>query len=689
MPANEIIDDSAESARVLRQNDALLRILAALGAGGEIGATLAMILEAIVAALRAERGWLVLDAAATTLVPDRSRIGPPAALASPDGADERVSLEVPLLSGGCSRGSLVLTRQRSVGAFSPLDAIFARDVAAQVVVALDRAERDAAAAQRVVRAEVLREIVQELSAELDLGRFLEVTREQIARLIDHEGYWLALWDAEAGELDCRFYMADGAPRPEMRRRLPRGTGLAWALVDERRTLNVADYLGECRRRDLHATGYADEPRETTNPWLGVPLLAGGRLVGAMAIQRINRPFGEEDAAVLELLAVQIAVALENARLYSEARQLASTDPLTGLANHGHLQEQLDVEIARATRLGLPLATIMADLNNFKLFNDTYGHPAGDRVLRLVADALLAESRMADIVGRYGGDEFLILLPGVDDVGAAAFVERAQARLGALAPLLGEASAVPLAISAGIAVYPHDARHRHDLIGLADSALYSSKRGGGRTVVTAGSHAATLDLAAHTSFGVVEGLVLAVDAKDGYTVVHSAVVAEIAMLIAERLGLSERERAIVRTAGLLHDVGKISIPDRILRKPAPLNKEEWSIMRQHVEFGELIIRGVPGLRDILDPVRHHHERWDGGGYPRGLVGEEVPLLGRIMIMADAYSAMTLDRPYRRGLTVEAALEQMRAAAGTQFDPRLTELLCEALDADSAPTLQLVS
>ena len=188
---------------------------------------------------------------------------------------------------------------------------------------------------------------------------------------------------------------------------------------------------------------------------------------------------------------------------------------------------------------------------------------------------------------------------------------------------------------------------------------------------------------------VEGLVLAVDAKDGYTVVHSAVVADIATLLAEELGLSARDCAIVRTAGLLHDVGKISIPDRVLRKPAPLNTDEWSIMRQHVEFGELIIRGVPGLRDILDPVRHHHERWDGGGYPRGLVGESVPILGRIMILADAYSAMTLDRPYRRGLTVEAALEQIRAGAGSQFDPHLTALLCEVLERHLPAELQAVS
>ena len=181
----------------------------------------------------------------------------------------------------------------------------------------------------------------------------------------------------------------------------------------------------------------------------------------------------------------------------------------------------------------------------------------------------------------------------------------------------------------------------------------------------------------TGFDVIEGLVLAVDAKDHYTVAHSQVVADIAVLLAEALGLPERSTAALRAAGLLHDVGKISIPDRILRKPAALNEDEWLVMRQHVEFSELIVRGVPGLQDILEPVMHHHERWDGHGYPRGLAGEAVPLLGRIMIVADAYSAMVLDRPYRRGLSVEQALAQLRAGAGTQFDPQLVAVLCDAI------------
>jgi diguanylate cyclase (GGDEF)-like protein len=678
--------------RVRRRYAALEAILDALVSDTELWQTLAAVAAATAAAVDADRAWFALrdDPGAPRHIPESSLID------SLDGTDQPahgqegdVALVVPLLHTDYCLGAFHVVRVGPARPFSDSDVGFVRATAARASVAIERAHRDADARRRVERAEALREIGRVLSAELDFDRFLTVAQEQVARIVDHGSCWLALWDEAAGELDCRFYMADGIRRPDMEMRLKRGTGLAWALVDERRTLNTPDYLAECQRRTLQATGHGGAPRTTTNPWLGVPLLAGGRLVGAMAVQRLGRAFSDEEAATLELLAGQIAGALENARLYAEARQLASCDPLTGLANHRALHERIDAELAGAAGTEATFAVIMADLDNFKLFNDTYGHPVGDQVLRIVAEALRAEADAGASVGRYGGDEFLAILPGADAIGALAYVERVRERLARHHPELGETSAIPLALSSGIAVYPSDARQRNDLVALADSALYASKRGGGRTVVSAGGHAATLDLAAHTGFGVVEGLVLAVDAKDHYTVAHSQVVADTAALLGELLGLPEREVAVLRTAGLLHDVGKVSIPDRILRKPGPLTEEEWQVMRQHVEFGELIIRGAPGLRAILEPVVHHHERWDGRGYPRGLAGEAVPLLGRIMIVADAYSAMTLDRPYRRGLSVPAALAQLRAGAGSQFDPHLVAVLCEALEQDLPYPLRAAS
>ena len=670
-----------ECDRLRRQYSALGRILTISGAGGDLPGTLHAIAAVIATTLHLDGARFILGDDDPGGLPDPPRLD--------HDATPGVALLVPLANDGRILGSLHLMRHDAGSPFSPDDVAFAREIAAQAVVVIERIRRDAEAWRRLERAEALREIGRVLSAELDFDRFLTVAREQVARIVEHASFWLALWDGAVDELDSRLYIADGERVPELEIRLKRGTGLAWALLDQRRTLNAPDYLEECRRRGLQPTGRGDEPRTTTNPWLGVPLLAGGRLVGAMAVQRLGQPFSEEEAATLELLAGQIAAALENARLYAEARKLALCDALTGLANHRALYERLDGELARVGHLGQPLAAIMADLDNFKLFNDTYGHPVGDQVLRLVAEALVAEARPADIVGRYGGDEFLVLLPGADATDALAYIERVRQRVASHHPALGAGSAIPLALSSGIAVYPYDAQHRNDLIALADSALYTSKRGGGRTVVTAGARTEADDLAAHTGFGVVEGLVLAVDAKDHYTVAHSVVVADTAVLIAEVLGLPERDRAILRTAGMLHDVGKISIPDRILRKPGGLSDAEWRVMRQHVEFGELIIRGVPSLEAILEPVMHHHERWDGRGYPRGLAGEAVPLLGRIMIVADAYSAMVLDRPYRRGLSEAQAAAQLRAGAGSQFDPDLVAILCEMIAHGEMRALSLAS
>ncbi|MFN8513585.1 MAG: diguanylate cyclase [Thermomicrobiales bacterium] len=677
MATEKATAESRATLRLQRRYAALELILAALVSDNDLEQTLAAIAAATATAIAADRAWCTLQN------------GPhdPAAPAPADA--DALALTLPLLHADHALGAFHLLRHRPAHPFSADDIAFAREIAARASIAIERAHRDAEARRRVERAEALREIGRVLSAELDFDRFHTVAQEQVARIIDHGSCWLALWDEAADELDCRFYMADGVHRPDMQRRLKRGTGLAWVLVDERKTLNTPDYVAECQRRTLQATNYSAAPRIATNPWLGVPLLAGGRLVGVMAVQRLGRAFSDEEAATLELLAGQIAAPLENARLFAEARQLATCDPLTGLANHRALHERIDAELAHAVATDQSFAVIMADLDNFKLFNDTYGHPVGDQVLRIVSEALRAEAGPFDSVGRYGGDEFLVILPATDAVGALTYVDRVRERLARHHPELGETSAIPLALSSGIAVYPTDTRQRNDLVALADSALYTSKRGGGRTVVSAGGHAATLDLAAHTGFGVVEGLVLAVDAKDQYTVAHSAVVADTAALLGELLGLPERDVSILRTAGLLHDVGKVSIPDRILRKPARLTKEEWQVMRQHVEFGELIIRGVPSLNDILEPVMHHHERWDGKGYPRGLAGEDVPLLGRIMIVADAYSAMTLDRPYRRGLSIPDALAELRAGASTQFDPTLVATLCDALEQDLPYSLRAAS
>jgi putative nucleotidyltransferase with HDIG domain len=237
--------------------------------------------------------------------------------------------------------------------------------------------------------------------------------------------------------------------------------------------------------------------------------------------------------------------------------------------------------------------------------------------------------------------------------------------------------VPVRVSIGTAIYPLDSALRMELISLADAAMYASKRGGGNTATLAHTTDSAFLAAQNTTFSVLEGLLNTVDAKDHYTRIHSEQVAQHSLALAELLGLGSEAKRSLRIAGLLHDVGKIGIPDRILRKPGPLNEEEGEAIRQHPLLGEMIIREVPHLTEILDAVKHHHERFDGSGYPRGAQGEQIPFMARVIAIADAYSAMTLDRPYRRALTNEEAVAELRKGVGGQFDPELVEPFIRAL------------
>lgn len=682
---NATIEVLPHSDQIVRQHRALVQVLAALNAALPLPETLDALLGALATGV-------ILDHAELSLHNPSSPAFPDAVMVSSDTPPPRAvmaawTLELPLRHEAHVFGALQLTRARTMADFDVAERAFIDEIVRQMVVLCERWCHDEASHRGDLRAEALREIGRALSAELDFDRFLTVTREQVARLVEHESSWLAIWDEHNDTLDIRFYMADGERLPEMEVRLPRGKGLGWALIDERRTLNAPDYVAECERRGLRPTGRGDEPRLTTNPWLGVPLVIGGRLVGAMALQRLDTPFGAEEVANLEALAGQIAAALENARRYAEVQRLASADPLTGLANHRASHERLEAELRQAAREQRPLAVIMADLDNFKCFNDTYGHPVGDRVLRLVAEALRSESRSTDIVGRYGGDEFLIVLPGGDEAAANAYIERVRARVDALDPQLAVPCAVALALTAGVAIYPHDARAAHDLITHADQALYARKQGARWRRL-----AATLDDDAappHASLEIIDGLLAAIDAQDGYTLAHSALVADTAFLLAEALALSDEEQKLLLLAARLHDVGKISLPGHLLRKAGALDDEEQRLVRQHVEFSATILRGVPGLQDALAPILTHHERWDGHGYPAGLCGADVPLLGRILAIADAYGAMTLDRPYRAGLSLPERLMQLRLGAGTQFDPDLVAQLCVALGEPHADALSYVS
>jgi diguanylate cyclase (GGDEF)-like protein len=336
-----------------------------------------------------------------------------------------------------------------------------------------RAER-AASARQAARAEALREVGRQLSAEIDLDRLLDTAATQLTALMDVRDCVLLQWDEADASLTPILYVCDGDRRPwEARIRPGEGRGLTSAVVAERRAIHADDYLEECLRRGLEPVALDGDWRGLA--WIGAPLLTGGRLVGVVVVERRGRPFGADDAAILETLAGQIAAALENARLYAEVRQLAASDPLTGLAHHRQIHDRLDQELARAARFDRPLAVAMLDLDDFKRYNDAYGHQVGDDLLRAVAQALRDEARATDILGRYGGDEFLLVLPETTRQGAEALLARIRRRLAAWRPADNLLDG-PMRASAGVAVFPDDATDARALVAIADAGLYAEKRG---------------------------------------------------------------------------------------------------------------------------------------------------------------------------------------------------------------------
>jgi diguanylate cyclase (GGDEF)-like protein len=347
---------------------------------------------------------------------------------------------------------------------------------------------------------------------------------------------------------------------------------------------------------------------------------------------------------------------------------ALKDPLTGLLNHRAFQERLAEELRRAERGEYPVSVVALDLDDFKTINGG-GHAVGDESLRAVATALRDELRAGDVCGRVGGDEFMLALVDADVGTADQIVERVRARL-------------DTAFSAGIVSYPRHGTLQDELLHLAQGAMYWAKsHGKARTFVYSDAidFALSAEEAAERNLraglvNTVHALARAVDAKDGYTHSHSQRVARYAAALGHALGLPDERLEMLRTAGILHDVGKIGIPDAILLKPAKLDADEFAVMRRHSELGRDIIAGA-GLEEIATWVLHLHERFDGRGYPDGLAAEAIPLESRILHCADALEAMTSSRIYRPGMEVERALAELERGAGSQFDPQVAMVLVE--------------
>ena len=476
--------------------------------------------------------------------------------------------------------------------------------------------------------------------------------------------------------------------------------------------------------------------------MALPIFYGDHLHGVLYVETVDRiEFSEEESLLLDTLADLIAGALHNALTFQKAQEQAITDGLTGVKTHRFFMEALSSEWKRSSRAGRSFALVLMDLDRFKFVNDFYGHLEGDLVLQRVGQILETNCRRSDVVARYGGDEFVILMPETTMEQARQLSSKLRSWISA-DQLLREKN---ISASFGIASYPLHGSSPQELIQVADASMYLSKHQGGNTVSTADhvdpnearrwkrdvleaylgvtlkrlfstgpeafeeihqrlrqfTDSLPASEASNPAAGdgplslpqsildAVTSLAYAIDAKDQYTQGHSQKVSAYAALLAEALGMSELEVEEIRLGAILHDVGKVGIPEAILNKGGPLNPDEWETMKTHVSYGGKLLEPLRPMARIRQMVLHHHEFFDGSGYPGALSGETIPLGARIITIADSYDTITSDRSYKKGRTADEALSELERCANTQFDPRLIAAFVRAMRQLPNPIIEVAS
>jgi diguanylate cyclase (GGDEF)-like protein len=388
----------------------------------------------------------------------------------------------------------------------------------------------------------------------------------------------------------------------------------------------------------------------------------------------------------------IAIAL------AETTNAATYDKLTGVGNRQALLVALFSEVERANRYGRPLSVAFVDIDHFKAVNDNYGHASGDVVLRGVAQTIKDNLRASDEIGRYGGEEFMLLLTETDVEEGANLTEKLRNLVAKQRYTVEGGQEISVTISIGIAGGGGGGLRTDNLVRDADAAMYSAKSlGRNQTYIFAEpDEDARVPRAPISAAGRLRAMELGRAARDAATATitsvisplphyrgqPSAMIASIVVAMARTLDLPPAEVDRIRTAALLHDVGKVAVPQEILDKPTALTSAEWRSVVQHPRIGQVILEQAAALKEAVPIILHHHERYSGHGYPFGLRGNDIPLGARIVAIADAYDAMTHDRPYKRAMSHDNAIKELRRHAGTQFDPELVTLFCD-LFASRAP------
>jgi len=547
---------------------------------------------------------------------------------------------------------------------------------------------------------LLNELTRKAASDLNPKELLSNICREIRSAFDRDFARIEVADALQKELVVEAEAGYGAEL--LGRRIQFGEGLSGAAA-----ISGEPILANSVLRDLRYVALRPGVRSA----LSLPLRYRDELLGILSLESMREhSFSQQDVLTLQSLANQLAINLHNARAYQIALDQAITDGLTGLKTHRFFREALEGEWRRSVRSGRPFSVIMMDLDGFKQVNDSGGHLEGDRVLAAVAALLDSRSRQSNVVARYGGDEFAILLPETTTEQAEILAARLRSALQADHFLHSH----QVTASIGVASFPNHGPTPEDVLSVADSGMYLAKHCEGNCVRVASLRIAPgnaerdqelldacLGVTVKRMFSngneainnrylhrfeqmkplwdTITALAFAVEAKDPYTKHHSAEVAAWAAKIAVHVGLSRAEVEDIKLAGIVHDIGKIHVPEEVLSKPSFLTPEQFDLVKSHAAWGAKILEPLKetGIERI---VRYHHEAVDGNGYPDGLKGDQIPVGARIITVADAFQAMVHDRHYRRKRSTDEAVAELRRCRGTQFDPLAVDTLVQLIESE---------
>jgi diguanylate cyclase (GGDEF)-like protein/putative nucleotidyltransferase with HDIG domain len=654
----------------------------------------------------------------------------------------------PLRAGGCFCCVPLVAYDHAIGAmavFSDQEHVFdeghlelLRVLASEASIAIENARLFQEERTKARHLALLNTISRNAIATLNPDEMLAKITEQLETGLTYDHIGIGVLDYSTREIVIQAEA--GTRRGVLGQRIPLGTGL----------------IGHVARNGQLAAYNANVPADAgfkpllpdTLASIALPVFYAEQLHGILYVESsLPADFSEEEVLLLRTLADLIAGALHNALSFQKAQEQAITDGLTGVKTHRFFMEALSAEWKRSTRAGRAFALVLMDLDRFKFVNDFYGHLEGDLVLQRVGHILETNCRRSDVVARYGGDEFVILMPETNMEHARQLASKLRGWVSA-DELLREKN---ISASFGIACYPLHGSSPQELIQVADASMYLSKHQGGNAVSTADhfdpneakkwkrdvleaylgvtlkrlfatgpeafeeiysrlkqfteSLAATEGTNGAPSKGVtapegpqalpqavldtVTSLAFAIDAKDHYTQGHSQKVSAYAALIAEALDLNDLEVEEIRLGGVLHDIGKVAIPENILNKNGPLNPNEWETMKSHVTFGAKILDPLTPLARIREMVLHHHEFFDGTGYPKAIAGEQIPLGARIIAVADAYDTITSDRTYKKARASAEALAELQRCANAQFDAKIVEAFVRAMRKLPNPIIEVAT